>query len=191
MTGVIEIPSGKVSTCRSNLLRIFDPCNEFPVRLRREFESKPLNFLVDWRSKSPNGASNGRPQPVLRTLAADNRFTSDPSIPRQRHPRTRSISGWGSDRAHRLAEIQHRAGLRIEHRPFRQAGAVWVAGGGEIHPIVGQGAGKVAILLGPRPFMRNEIAEHVSELSSTTGAEVLAEIFDIVFFRGAGGVRWK
>src|SRR6476660_1722804 len=82
-----------------------------------------------------------------------------------------------------LAEIQHGAGLWIEHRPFRQAGAVWVAGGGEIQPIAGQGAGKVAILWGPRPFMRNEIAEHVSELGSMIGAEVLAEIFDIVFFR--------
>ena len=33
-----------------------DPCNQFPVRLRREFNSKPLNFLIDWTSKSPKEA---------------------------------------------------------------------------------------------------------------------------------------
>ena len=33
-----------------------DPCNQFPVLLRREFNSKPLNFLIDWTSKSPKEA---------------------------------------------------------------------------------------------------------------------------------------
>jgi len=83
----------------------------------------------------------------------------------------------------RPAEIQHGAGLRIEHRPLWQADAVRIAGGREIHPKAGHGGGKVAIFLGPRPFMRDEIAEHVGELGAMIGTQVFAEIFDIVLVR--------
>src|SRR5262249_53652345 len=86
---------------------------------------------------------------------------------------------WDRAALDRLAEIQHGAGLRIEHRPLWQADAVWIAGGCEIHPIAGHGAGKVVIFLGPRPFVRDEIAEHVGELGAMIGPQVLAEIFDI------------
>jgi hypothetical protein len=122
-------------------------------------------------------------EPVFTPLPADNRLLwTLPSGSKGIPERVIFLVG---DRAalDRLSEIQHGAGLRIEHRPLWHPDAVRVAGGREIHPIAGHGAGEVAIFLGPRPFMRDEIAEHVGELGAMIGAQVLAEIFDIVLVK--------